>query len=168
MDEKRSGWLPPWILVPLVLLLPIAVLALSLPEVDCGGEGTDDGAEGAVLVGVAAIAAIAAVAAGLLRLMTMVLQSEYGARDGWILLASLIVVGVSGAAYGPAEGVGGSVAFGCLALTGFALLALVGAAVAGKRVEAVGILLPVYLFGAAYVYLALGAVALLASSGIGC
>lgn len=167
MGKPLSDRLWPWIAVPLLLLAVILVMALSLPQADCGGEGAEEGGSLAFVV-IACLSAIAAVAAGLVQLATMAWRDRYRARDGWILLAALLVVAVSGVAYGPAQGFGGGVAFGCLALTGVALLALVAAAVARMRVEDVGILLPIYLFGAAYVYLGVGAVALLASSGIGC
>jgi hypothetical protein len=168
MGEKWSDRLPLWILPPLLLLAAVVVAALSLPEVECGGEETEAGVDGAVLVALVVFSAVATVAAGLFRLVTMTLRRQYGSRDAWILLAALLVVAVTGVAYAPAQSFAAGVAIGGLALTGLALLALVVAALARKRVEAVGILLPIYLFGAAFAYLGAGALGLLVSSGIGC
>lgn len=168
MEEKRSGRLPLWIVAPLGLLVVIVLLALSLPEVECGGEETEDGVDGAVLAVAVVLSAVATVAAGLYRLVKMAFDNQLRGRDGWALLASLLVVVASGVAYAPAESFAGGVAIGFLALTVLALLALVVAALARRGVEDVGIVLPIYLFGAAYVYLGVGAIGFLASSGIGC
>jgi hypothetical protein len=56
-----------------------------------------------------------------------------------------------------------------LVLTGLALLSLVVAWVAGLRVNQLGVLLPLYLLGAAlFAYPLVGLLGLLVSSGIGC
>jgi hypothetical protein len=168
MDARRSGRLAPWILVPLVLLVAIVWAAASLPETECGGEETEEGMDGAILVGLVAFAAVAAVAAALWRVVSMALHDRYGSRDGWILLAALLVLVVAAIVGAADDSVGGGLAVGGLVLPALALLALTTAAAARKRVEDVGVLLPIYLFGAAYVYLGVGAVGLIASSGIGC
>jgi hypothetical protein len=167
MDAKRSGWLPLWILAPLVLFVAILLIVVSLPEAECG-ENTEGGIEEGVLVGVVAFAAVAAVAAGLYRLVTMAIRDQFSSRDGWTFLAALLVLAVTGVAYSPASGFGEGLAIGGLVLPALALLALVAAAVARKGVDAVGVLLPIYLFGAAYLYLVIGALGFLVSSGIGC
>lgn len=167
MSEKQSGWLLLWTLAPLALFALVLLVALSLPETECG-ENIEGGTDSAVLVWIVASSAVVAVAAGLYRLVTMAIRDQFEARDGWILLATLLLLVLFGFAYSPASSFGEGLAIGSLMLPGFALLALVAAAAARKGVDAVGILLPVYLFGAAYVYLVVGALGFLASSGIGC
>ena len=168
MDAPLSDRLLPWIAVPLVLLAVVVALALSLPEVRCDGEESEGGIDGAILVAVVALSAVAAVGAGLFRLVTMAFRNQLGWRDGWILLAALLVIAVAAVGYAPVESFGAGLAIGCLVVTALALLVLVAAAAARWDADAVGILLPIYLFGAAYVYLGVGAIGLLVSSGIGC
>jgi hypothetical protein len=168
MDEKRPGWLPLWILVPLALFVAVVWIALSLPETECGGEETEEGVDGAILVGLVAFSAVAAVGAALWRVVSMALRDQYGSRDGWILLAALLVLAAAAIIGAADQNVGGGLAVGGLLLPALALIALAAAAAARKGVEDVGVLLPVYLFGAAYAYLGVGAIGLIASSGIGC
>lgn len=168
MDGKRLGWLPLWILVPLVLLVAVGWAAFSLPETRCGGEETTEGLDGAIVAGLVLFATVAAVGAGLWRVISMSVRDQYSSRDGWSLLAALLVLLVAALIGAGDDTAGAGLAIGGLIVPAIALLALAAAAVAGKRVEDVGVILPIYLFGAAYVYLAVGAVGFLASSGIGC
>ncbi|HEX6205073.1 MAG TPA: hypothetical protein VFZ29_04625 [Solirubrobacterales bacterium] len=168
MGGEGLGRLPLWIVVPLVLLVAVGWAASSLPETQCGGEETKEGLDGTIVACFVLFSTVAAVGAGLWRVVSMSIHDQYDSRDGWIFLAALLVL-VAAALVGAGTGsVGAGLAIGGLAVPAIALLALVAAAAAGKRVEAVGILLPIYLFGIAYIYLAVGAVGFLASSGIGC
>jgi hypothetical protein len=167
MDEKRGWLLPLWILAPLALFFAVLLASLALPETDCG-ENTTEGLDGTVVACLVLFSVAAAVAAGLYRLVTMSFRDQFASRDGWILLAGLVLLGLFAAGYTPAHSFGEGLAVGSLVLPGVALLALAAAAVSGRGVEEVGVLLPVYLFGAAYVYLVVGALGFLASSGIGC
>jgi len=168
MSEKRSGWLPLWILVPLVLLVAIVWAAASLPQVECGGEETEEGIDGAILLGLVVFSTAVAVGAALWRVVSMAFHDQYGSRDGWILLAALLVLAAAALVGARNDTVGGGLAVGGLVLPALAFIALAAAAAGRRRVEDVGVLLPIYLFGAAYVYLAVGAIGFLASSGIGC
>jgi hypothetical protein len=162
--EQMRDRLPFWIGTSLLLLVAIVLAAMQLPEVECG-EGSRDQAGEGVLVAVAIAAAILAFCAGVARVAALSLAGNFGRRDAWILAA--VVLGLALAALlGSTVGVG--LAIGGVVITGLAFLALLGAALLRVGVDRVGILLPVYLFGVAYVYLAVGLIAVLAKSGIGC
>jgi len=162
-----SERLPPWLAGSLLLLGVIALAVAAVPSVECGEGSRDEGAEILVLV-VTAISAIAAVAAALFRLVAMALAGQYGKRDGWVLSLALLVLAAAAIAGSVNHSAAGGLAVGGVALTLIAFFALVLAAMRGMTVEAVGVLLPTYLFGAAWTYLLVGVIALIAKSGIGC
>ncbi len=162
------GRLPLWIAAPLALLVAVGWAASSLPETQCGGEETKEGLDGTIVALLVLFSTVAAVGAGLWQVVSMSVRDRHHPRDGWIFLAALLVLAAAALVGDRGDSVGAGLAVGGFIVPAIALLALAAAAVARKQVEDVGILLPIYLFGIAYVYLAVGAVGFLASSGIGC
>jgi hypothetical protein len=167
MRGGLSNRLPLWILAPLVLLLLILVVALQMPDHECG-EGAGGGTTETILIAVVLVSVLAAIAAGLYRLGMMALHGRYGKRDAIVLAAAVLVVLATWAAGAGERSFLDAALIAGLVIAPLALLALMGAAAARRDVEAVGVLLPVYLFGAAYVYLAAGLLGILVSSGVGC
>lgn len=170
MEGRRFDRLLPWIAGSLLLLGAIVIAAMQVPDLDCAGEGDSSewGPSADVLVVLTVAAVVAAVGGGLYRLGEMTYARRYGRRDGWILGAVLLVLAAAAVVGDRVATAGGGLATGGLVLAALAFAALVVAAITGRDAGDVGLLLPVYLFAAAYVYLAIGAIALLAKSGIGC
>ena len=166
--DRLNRWLPLWVVAPVVLLVVLFVVIASLPGVECGGEGAEGGTEAAVVVVLTILSSLATVAAGLLRLGAMALNRRFGRRDLAIAAAAALLLALAPLIDGSDRSAGESLAIGGLVLTGLSGLGLMAAAVARLSIDAVGILLPMYLFGAAYVYLLLGGIGLLAVSGAGC
>jgi len=167
MGRRLSDRLLPWIAASLLLLAAIVVLGAQVPDVGCG-EGTRDEGDETALAAVTVVATILAAAAGLFRLVAMAFADRFARRDRWVLGASLLVLAAATVVGGLVATAVGGLATGGLVLAVLALVALLAAAIAGKGVDGVGVLLPVYLFAAAYVYLAVGLITLFAKSGIGC
>jgi hypothetical protein len=155
MEGRHSDRLWLWIAGSLVPLLAILFLATLVPDADCGEE-VHDGAAEIVLILVAIGAALLAVAGALYRLGAMVRATRFRLKDGAVL--------GTGAPGFDEEGL----AIAGLVLTGVALAALIVAAIARRRVDGVGVLLPIYLFGAAWVYLLVGVLILFVKGGGGC
>jgi hypothetical protein len=135
-----------------VLALGLVLLAIfNLPEGDCYGVEDDDGSAKILLLVVTAVASLACLAAGALRSASL-------ARAGGDLRRQLRVVGVgvlaalvaAGAFASDGDGVD-YIGWLCVvgtAATAVALLVLIIAWLAGRGPDEVGLLLPVYLFGA--------------------
>lgn len=155
-----------WTFLPLLAWVVVWIAALSMPAADCDGTGTDAGVEGAVLIAVVAAASLGAVAAGLWRLVSLSNAKAYSARRDLTLAgvaAALALVAAVATSRVEAVAVTG------LILTGLAFLSLLVAWVAGMRLDRLGLLVPLYLLGAAlFAYPLVGLLGLLSSSGIGC
>ncbi len=155
-----------WILLPLIAWVVVWIVALSMPDADCDGTGTDAGAEEAALIALVAAASLATAAAALWRLVGLALADALSARRDLTLVGSFVAsVLVAFALTARVE-----VIFVVgLILTGLALLSLLVAWLAKLRVDQLGLLLPLYLLGAAlFAYPLVGLLGLLISSGIGC
>jgi hypothetical protein len=155
-----------WICLPLLAWVVVWIAALSMPASDCDGYGADTGAEEATLIALVAAASLATGAAALWRLMKLARAHAFSASRDLTLAGSVVasvLVAVAVTTRVEAIFVTG------LVLTGMALLSLLVAWVAGLRVNQLGLLLPLYLLGAAlFAYPLVGLLGLLISSGIGC
>jgi hypothetical protein len=161
MPEEPSDHLAPWIVAPLLFLVVLVFTALSLPFSGCG---EDAGSGGIVAFVIVAGAAAVIAGFGLFRLATMARHREFSKRrDGWIFAAILVAAAVGVLAQG-----WGFLLIGFFLLTVFTLPALVAAAGTGNGVKAVGILLPIYLFGVAFLCSMVGWFILAADSGAFC
>lgn len=156
MREKLADHLAPWILAP--LLLPFLLFFVTslvavwlFPELPGGDDYDDWSTQEVVTLAVLALSDIAVAMAGLFRMVTLARRRRYGKRDGWILFAILLAFLLANLSL--RERVVDTLLVGAFPLTGISLLALAIAALVRKRVDDVGILLPIYLFGVAYVYL---------------
>ncbi|HEU4599416.1 MAG TPA: hypothetical protein VFS26_06685 [Solirubrobacterales bacterium] len=163
-----SDRLLPWIAGSLLLLAVVVMVATQVPSVECGGEGDVGEGPATALLVVTAVSAVLAAAAALYRVVVMASAQRLGGRDGWILGAALLLLAAA-ATFGAADGsAAAGLVIGGLVLAGVAFVALTAAALTGKSVDDVGLLLPVYLAAAAWVYLCFGVLVLIATSGIGC
>jgi|SRR6188768_4512816 len=155
-----------WTFLPLLAWVVVWIAALSMPAADCDGTGTDAGAEGVALITIVAAASLGAVAAGLWRLVSLSNAKAYSARRDLTLAgiaAALALVAAVATSRVEAVAVAG------LVLTGLAFLSLLVSWVAGMRLDRLGLLVPLYLLGAAlFAYPLVGLLGLLSSSGIGC
>jgi hypothetical protein len=143
--------------------------ALSMPSAGCDGYPTDAGNEEAVLIVLVAAASLAAAAGAVWRLVGLSNASAFSARRDLAIGGSVAVALVVAAAASPPRARIEVLPVTGLLLTGLALLLLLIAWVAGLHVNRVGLLLPVYLLGAAvFAYPLVGLLGLLSSSGIGC
>jgi hypothetical protein len=167
MRGGLSNWLPLWIVAPLALLVLILAVAFQMPDNDCG-EGSGGGTTEAILAVLVFVSTLAVIGAALYRLGTMTLNRQYGKRDAVVVAATALVVLATWAVRAGENSFVEAVLIATFIITSLALLALTVAAATRRDVEAVGVLVPIYLFGAAYVYLAAGILGILVSSGIGC
>jgi hypothetical protein len=164
MQERTKLGL--WICLPLLAWVVVWIAALSMPSADCDGYGTDAGTEEAVLIVVVVVASLSTAGAALLRLVRLAQAGAFSLRRdaaiGAIVVAALVLAATFVVRAEVLLVVG-------LLLTGVALLALLVAWAAGLRANQVGLLLPLYLLGAAVIaYPLVGLIGLLSSSGIGC
>ncbi|MGN6587768.1 MAG: hypothetical protein ACTHKT_09915 [Solirubrobacterales bacterium] len=153
-EEQGSGWLGPWILGPLVLLLVLFFATSLLPAPDCSVIH-DDSDPGRISFGIIAgvcslIAGIAAIA----RAVAMWEQGAYLDRDVWLgglaLLGLLIGAGIGGGRDGEAA-LGGFLLAGLILMV-LSLIVLVVGAFMRKDTDEAGALVPIYLFGACLTY----------------
>jgi hypothetical protein len=158
----------PWIMVPLILFVLLVLIAFSMPQSDCDGEGSEGGTIEVVLIVLSLLGALTAVGGGLFRLGALALRHSYRRRDLWIAVAAIALLAVVAAVDGAGVGAGGTLAIWGGVMTGAAFLCLLAAAGGRLSVDEVGILLPIYLFGAACAYLMLAVLGLFISSGAGC
>ncbi len=143
--------------------------ALSMPASDCDGYSTDSGDEEMLLIVLVAAASLATAAAALWRLVDLSRANAFRAGRDLTMGASVVVVLILAVVASALRDRIEVVPLAGLFLTGMALLGLLIAWAAGVRVNQVGLLLPLYLLGAALVaYPLVGLIGLLASSGIGC
>ncbi|HEU4738909.1 MAG TPA: hypothetical protein VFS54_07490 [Solirubrobacterales bacterium] len=146
MEEESNG-LGPWILLPLVLLIVVLLAAwISLPVDVCNAPpGEDDDGGGPVMWVVIALCSVAVGGAGLARLIAMWRSRSLGegsARATVVLVAVAVVL--MGALSVDSATLSGVLLAG-LVLAGLTFTGLLVAALAGKEVEDVGLLLPVSL-----------------------
>jgi hypothetical protein len=158
-----------WVCLPLLAWGAIWIAALSMPASDCDGYGADSGAEEAMLIVLVAAASLGAAAAALWRLVDMGRANAFSpGRDltvGGSAVAALILAAVVSAPQARIE----VIPVVGLSLTGLGFLVLLIAWAAGLRINRVGLLLPLYLLGAAlFAYPLVGLLGLLVSSGVGC
>jgi hypothetical protein len=158
-----------WICLPLLAWGAIWIAALSLPTSDCDGYGPDNGEEEALLIAVVAAASLAAAGAALWRLVSLSNADAFSARrDLTIGGGAVATLALAALASSPRDRIEIVPVTGLL-LTGLAFVALLIAWAVGVRVNRVGLLLPLYLLGAAlFAYPLVGLIGLLSSSGIGC
>ena len=158
-----------WICLPLLAWAAVWTAALSMPHGDCDGYPTDAGEEEAILIVLVAVASLATGAAALWRLIGLSNADAFSTRRDLTIGGSVVVALVTATAVAaPPARIEVLPVVGLL-LTGLALLSLLVAWAAGLRVNRVGLLLPVYLLGAAlFAYPLVGLLGLLSSSGIGC
>ncbi|MGN6556741.1 MAG: hypothetical protein ACTHLH_01860 [Solirubrobacterales bacterium] len=154
-EEQGSGWLGPWILGPLVLLLVLFFAGSLLPPSDCSITADNSGDPGRISFGIIAgvcslIAGIAAIA----RLMEMRRQGDYLDRDVWLgglaLVGLMVGAGIGGGRDG--EGALGGFLLAGLILMVLSLIALVVGAFMRRDMDEAGALVPIYLFGACLTY----------------
>jgi hypothetical protein len=158
-----------WICLPLLAWAAVWTAALSMPASDCDGYGPDSGEEEVLLVVLVAAASLSTAAAALWRLVGLGNANAFSAgRDLTVCGGVVVALALAAVASAPRDRIEVLPVTGLL-LTGLALLALLGAWAAGVRLNQVGLLLPLYLFGAAlFAYPLVGLLGLLASSGVGC
>jgi hypothetical protein len=165
---SSSERLWPWVGLPVLALVLIAIAVYPLPAGSCDGYEEDTGLAGIavlVLTGVAVASCLAAASVRLVALKRAGLSAaELGVLVGALpALALLTYLPPSSGEY-----VLKAIALGCCA-TVVALLALVVNGLLGRHVGDVRVLLPLFLLGAAlFVYPSLAMLGLAVSSGIGC
>lgn len=173
MQDGTLEKLGPWICVPLLLWGVVWMVVLSMPSASCEGYGNEDnGGQEVLLVVVVAAASLFTAAAAVLRLVNLRRAGAFKAgRDltmVGIALAALAATAAATTSRFPSQAIQFLPLVGLL-LTGLALLALLVAWAAGVRVNQVGLLLPLYLFGAALLaYPLVGLLGLASSSGVFC
>jgi hypothetical protein len=169
MQAQTSAKLGFWICLPLLAWAAVWVAALSMPVSDCDGYGSDTGEQEIMLVVLVAAASLCTAGAALWRLVDLGRASAFRVRrdltiGGGVMLALILAAVASG----PRARIEIIPVTGLL-LTGLALLSLLVAWAAGVRADQVGLLLPLYLLGAAlFAYPLVGLLALASSSGTFC
>jgi hypothetical protein len=171
MQDGTFEKLGPWICLPLLFWGVIWMIVLSLPSASCDGYGDDAGPQEVLLIVVVAAASLATAGGALFRLVQLGRAKAFKAgRDltvGGIALAAMAFAITATTSRFPA--VIQVLSLVGLLLTGLALLALLVAWAAGQRVDQVGLLLPLYLLGAAVLaYPLVGLLGLASSSGALC
>ena len=160
MPEEPSDQLTPWIVAPLLFVVVLLFATFTLSISECGEDTSKEGVAAFIIVaGVAVLIA----GAGLLRLAAMARRRQFGKRDGWIF-AGLLIGGAAGVLVRGWD----FLPLGFFALTIFSLVVLAAAAMAGRGVKAVGVLLPIYLFGIAFLCMMVGLFILAANQGAFC
>ncbi len=146
-DTADSGWLGPWILLPLVLLIVVVLAAwLSLPVDVCNApSGEDDDGGGPVMWAVIALCSVAVGGAGLVRLVAMWRNRSIGEGGARVTVAVVAVAVVLGAAFSADISALAGVLLAGLVLAGLTFVGLVVAAMADKGADDVGLLLPICL-----------------------
>jgi hypothetical protein len=169
MQENTSAKLGLWICLPLLAWGAVWFAALSMPVSDCDGYGSDSGEQEVMLVVLVAAASLCTAGAALWRLVGLSRANAFSARRdltiGGSVVVALVLAAVASAPRARIE----IIPVTGLLLTGLALLALLIAWAAGVRADQVGLLLPLYLLGAALLaYPLVGLLALAGSSGTFC
>jgi hypothetical protein len=173
MRDGTLEKLGPWICVPLLLWAVVWMVVLSMPSASCEGNGSEDtGGQEVLLVVVVAAASLFTAAGALFRLVNLGRAGGFKAgRDltmVGVVVAALVAAAAATTSRFPSQAIQVLPLVGLL-LTGLALLALLVAWAAGVRANGVGLLLPLYLFGAALLaYPLVGLLGLASSSGVFC
>jgi hypothetical protein len=158
-----------WICLPLLAWVAVWAAALSMPASDCDGYSADSGEEEVMLVVLVAVASLATAGAALWRLVDLSRANAFSRGRDLTMGASVVIALILAAVASAPRDLIEVVPVTGLLLTGLALLGLLIAWAGGVRVNQVGLLLPLYLLGAAlFAYPLVGLIGLLASSGIGC
>jgi hypothetical protein len=155
MEERSSGGLAPWILLPLVLLVVMFFATSLLPTQNC--DVTDhSGASGrAAFAVIAGICSLVTGVVAIVRFVDIRQNSVFVPRDAWLGGLTLLALAV-GADIGDVRG-GSEAALAGALLAGMgvmllSLLGLIAAAFTGRDAEDVGALVPIYLGGACLTY----------------
>ena len=171
-EETPSGGLGLWILGPPALMVIIILALPVLPSNDCeSSDGLLHGPGPIIFGSVALIAASAVAVAGVLRCVQIYRWGLFREADTWLLAGAVLVAslaaGLVGSNGGSGEVLGGFLIGGFL-LAILSFLALLVAFFKGMTADEVGVLVPIYLFGAgmAYVFIAWVVLDLNASGGI--
>lgn len=169
MQERLSEKLGLWICLPLLAWGVIWIAALSMPASDCDGYGTDTGEGEALIIVLVAAASLATAGAALWRLVDLSREKAFSVRRD-LAIGGSVVVAQTLAVFASTPRVRIQVLpLVGLLLTGLALLVLLVAWAARARPNQVGLLLPLYLLGAAlFAYPLVGLLALASSSGTFC
>jgi len=155
-----------WTCLPFLAWIVVWIAALSMPTPDCEGGGTASDAEAAVLIVAVAAASLGTAAAALWRLVGLGRAGAFSARRDLTLVGAVVATILVAIGLNPQFE---NVAVVALVLTGLAFVSLLVAWAAGLRLDQLGLLLPLYLLGAAlFAYPLVGLIGLLASSGLGC
>jgi hypothetical protein len=177
--SRGDASLGPWICLPLLAFFLVAVAATQVPASDClgsgSGSGADEGEPVAIMAVLAGLASLAALGAAVQRLVALRRAGAFKAGRDWTIAAVVVLVPllVAGASASHrhnhlSEDLQGLLLVGP-ALTVLALLLLLIAWAARLRLDGVGVLLPVYLLGAAlFAYPPLALLALVSNSGAFC
>jgi hypothetical protein len=170
--------LGPWICLPLLAFLLVGIAATQVPVPDCLGAGTgagsDDGEPVAIMVSLAGVASLLALGGAVQRLLALRRAGAFSLRrDGTIgavvAIALLLATAVPASRRGDlGAGLEGLFLAG-LALAVLALLLLLVAWAARRRLDGVGVLVPAYLIGAGvFAYPLVAFLGLVSSSGVFC
>jgi len=169
MEEKGNYGLLPWLVAPLVAFVLLLIVGFALPSSDCGGEDVSGSPSEVIFLGLAGLAIVGTVGTGLLQLVEMGRDDRFGARDALAVVVTLGVVGLIAVTVAGGRGdAGESLATAGLIVAPVAVLLLVPPAFTGRDRQAVGALLPIYLFGAAWWYYVVAALGLAISDGAFC
>ncbi len=171
--------LGPWICLPLLAFFLVGIAATQVPAPDCLGAGTgtgsDDGEQVAIMVSLAGVASLLALGGAVQRLLALRRAGAFSARrDGAI--GAVVAIALLFATVVPASRRHGDLGAGLeglflagLALAILALLLLLVAWAARRRLDGVGVLLPAYLIGAgAFAYPLVAFLGLVSNSGVFC
>jgi hypothetical protein len=171
--------LGPWICLPLLAFFLVAAAAMQVPGSDCLGSGSgsdsDEGEAVAIVVGLAGLSSLVALAAAVQRLWALRRAGAFSARRDWTIagIVALVLIAIAGrSAARPnvhlSERVEGLLIAGPV-LAILALVALLLAWAARRRLDDVGLLMPLYLIGAAlFAYPFVMFLALVSNSGAFC
>jgi hypothetical protein len=162
-DARWRDSLGPWICAPLLAFAVLVVAIFAIPSADCEGTG-DHRLDPAVLLGIGGAAALGCLAAAGYRVE--MLRRGQGIPRAQVLgalaaVVVLVLLGVTGPERHEIEQFY-RVYLAAAVATAIALILLLVAWIGGRRPDAVGLLLPAYLVGAAL--FVLPGVALLAAA----
>jgi hypothetical protein len=166
----RGGPLGRWIMAPFAVLLLFLLVAYFVPQASvCETEGNGLTTRDSILLGICGLASLGFAAAALRRFLALERQGRIWRGVGYaVVIVPVVGLALSFALPGGESLFGSLMGIGAL-LSGGSLLALFVAWIARRRVEEVGLLLPLYLTGAGvFCFPTLAGLVLVAGSGALC